>query len=64
MYIVRKPESIRSPALQRSANTTAAGTRNFFGSPLRLTGSSPVVASASAGSRTESTVAAAKTTKA
>ena len=25
MYMVRKPESIRSPALQRSANTTSAG---------------------------------------
>ena len=31
MYIVRKPESIRSPALQRSANTTSGGTRNLFG---------------------------------
>ena len=35
MNIVRNPESIRSPALQRSANTTSGGTRNFFRSPDR-----------------------------
>ncbi len=64
MYIVRKPESIRSPALQRSANTTSTGTRNFFLSPLRLTGSSPAWASALAGSRIERIVAPAKTTNA
>ena len=64
MNIVRKPESIRSPALQRSANTTSGGTRNFFRSPDRVTGSSPAVASAFAGSSTERIVAPAKTTNA
>ena len=64
MYIVRKPDSIRSPALQRSAKTTPAGTRNFFLSPRRLTGSSSPLASARAGSRIERIVAPAKTTNA
>ena len=64
MYIVRKPDSIRSPALQRSAKITSAGTRNFSFSPVRLTGSSPAWASALAGSRIERMVAPAKTTNA
>jgi hypothetical protein len=64
MYIVRKPDSIRSPALHRSAKTTSGGTRNLFALPLRLTGSSPAWASALAGSRIERMVAPANTTNA
>ncbi len=64
MYIVRKPESIRRPALQRRANTTSGGTRNLRLSPLRLTGSSSPCASALAGSRIERMVAPANTTNA
>ena len=65
MYIVRKPESIRSPALQRSAKTTSRRDPELLlRPPVRLTGSSPALASAFAGSRIERIVAPANTRKA
>jgi len=61
MYMVRKPESIRSPALQRSANTIVPGSWNRCLALVRVTCCSPALASAAAGSRIARIVPAANT---
>ena len=64
MYIVQKPDSTLSPALQRNEKTIELGTLKRFGLPVNVTAFSPTEESACGGNRIASTVPMAKMTNA